>query len=59
MKKEEIIKKYGKFKAKKIFNKMKGQTTAIADDGSEDFYESDITKVNKEIEEHKKSDDFD
>jgi len=59
MKKEDVIKKYGKSKAKQIFNKMNGQTTAIAEDGSEDFYDSDIIRVNKEIEEHKKSDDFD
>lgn len=59
MKKEEIIKKYGKFKAKKIFNKLKGQTTAISKDGSEDFYEQDIIQASKEIEEHKEPEDFD
>ena len=59
MKKEEVIKKYGKSKAKKIFNKMKGQTVVIAKDGSDDFYEPDIVQANKELESSKEPEDFD
>ena len=49
MKKEEVIKKYGKSKAKRIFNKMNGQTIGIADDGGDYFYEQDIIRANKNI----------
>jgi hypothetical protein len=50
MKKEEIIKKYGKSKAKKIIKKMDGQTVGIADDGSDDFYEQDVIQANKDTD---------
>jgi len=53
MKKEEIIKKYGKSKAKQIFNRMKGQTVGIAEEGSDNFYEQDIARANNEIEDSK------
>lgn len=42
MKEAEIIKKYGRAKAKNIINKMEGQTTGVADDGGYDFYEQDV-----------------
>ena len=50
MKKEEIVRKYGKLKAKKIIDCMDGQTVGIADDGSDDFYEQDIIQASKEVE---------
>ena len=59
MKKEEIIKKYGKAKAKKIINRMDGQTVGIADDGSDDFYEQDVIQANKDLESSKEPEDLD
>jgi hypothetical protein len=59
MKKEEIIEKYGKSRAKKIFNKLRGQTVAVAEDGSHDFYEYDVTQANNELESSEEPDDFD
>ena len=49
MKYKKIKKKYGEKLAKKILEKMNGQTVGINKDGSLDYYEWDIERAVKEI----------
>lgn len=49
MKYEEIVKQYGKRIAKKIIEKMNGQTVGMDEDRSLDYYEWDVEKAALEI----------
>ncbi len=59
MKRQEIIKKYGKKIAEKIFYIMRGQTVGINEDGSDDYYEQDVIDAHNEIKDKVKRTDFD